>query len=162
MRLIIADSSTLIALLDTGHVEMLFRLFEYIMIADEVYKEITHQNQHLPTIQAYIERERLSCHAVEHDELYDILSKRLDAGETESIILAKQHQLPLLIDEKKGIAIAKSLHIPIVGMIGVMLKLMDKQLMTKDEVQQILRDAEANHFRMSASLKRLIDDYPAP
>jgi len=37
MKIIIADSSTLITLLDTGNFSLLFELFEEIIISDEVY-----------------------------------------------------------------------------------------------------------------------------
>lgn len=159
MKVIVADSSTLITLLDTHHFPVLFGLFDEIMISTEVYREITCQNQHALTLEQHRAQKQLSCERVAHDEFYEMLTKRLDAGESESIILAKQHQLPLLIDEKKGRAIAKSLHIPIVGLIGVILKLLSKNAISKVEAQQIIRDAEANNFRLSPSLKQLIDDY---
>ena len=41
MKIVIADSSTLIALLDTDNFSLLFELFEKIIITDAVYSEIT-------------------------------------------------------------------------------------------------------------------------
>ncbi len=67
--------------------------------------------------------------------------------------MAKRSSLPLMIDEKKGRAIAKSLGI---GLVGIILKLMDVKVVTKDRVIEIIDEVEANNFRLSNELKKLI------
>jgi predicted nucleic acid-binding protein len=159
MKLIVADSSTLITLLETDNFKLLFKLFDEIIITNEVYREITHKNQHQLTIDACIEDAKMSCQSVEPDEFYEILIKRLDKGESESISLAKRSKLPLIIDEKKGRAIAKSLGIGIVGLVGIILKLIDSKEITKDQGIEIISEVEANNFRLSNSLKALVYDF---
>ena len=61
-----------------------------------------------------------------------------------------------MIDEKKGRAIAKSLGIGIVGLVGIILKLMDIEAVTKDRAIEIVKDVEGNNFRLSNKLKKLI------
>jgi predicted nucleic acid-binding protein len=156
VRIIVADSSTLITLLDTNNFNLLFKLFDEIIIADEVYKEITHRNQHQLTIDNYIKHSQILCQSIEYDEFYEVLIKRLDRGESESIVLAKRSSLPLMIDEKKGRAIAKSLGVGIVGLVGIILKLMDVKAVTKDRAIKIIDEVEANNFRLSNELKKLI------
>jgi predicted nucleic acid-binding protein len=91
--------------------------------------------------------------------MYEMLIKRLDRGEAESITLAKSRNLPLIIDEKKGRSIAKSLHIPIIGLIGIILKLMEKKFIEKQQAIEIIQDIERNHFRLSDELKQLVFDF---
>ena len=157
MKAIVADSSTLITLLDTGYFNLLFAVFDKIMITRAVYQEITNQNQHHAMIANLIKQNKMSCQAIDHDDaMYQMLIKRLDKGESESIVLAKQTVLPLIIDEKKGRAIAKSLGIGIVGLLGIILKLMDDKTITKHKAIAIINAVEANNFRLSKALKNLI------
>ena len=159
MRIIIADSSTLITLLDTQNFSLIFLLFEEIIITDEVYNEITQKFNHKVEIDRYITSDKLTLQSIVHEEMYEMLIKRLDRGEAESITLAKSTNLPLIIDEKKGRNIAKSLNIPIIGLIGIILKLIDKKFIDKQKAIEIIQDIEINHFRLSDKLKQLVYDY---
>jgi len=156
MKIIIADSSTLITLLDTDNFPLLFELFEEIIITDEVYSEITYKFNHKKTIQYYLSTNKLQLQSIEDQELYEMLIKRLDRGESQSIALAKKLELPLIIDERKGRNIAKELGIKIIGLIGIILKLMEKNIISKDRAIEIIQQVEENDFRLSDGLKRLI------
>ncbi len=154
--IIIADSSTLIALLDAGRISLLFDLFGTVVITPEVYREITVRDVHRETITRWIVSGKLSLKSVAHDERYTMLIKRLDPGESESIALARQDGLPLIIDEKKGRSVARSLGIPIIGLVGILLKLIDKGILSRAEAIVVVEKIEANSFRMSKELKGLI------
>jgi len=156
MKIIIADSSTLITLLDTNNFSLLFELFEEIIISDAVYSEITQKFYHKEKIDSYISSKRLKLSSVKHNEMYEMLIKRLDKGESESIVLAKKLKLPLIIDERKGRKIAKSLEIKIIGFVGIILKLLDKKIISKDRAIEIVKEVEENDFRLSSDLKDLI------
>jgi uncharacterized protein len=159
MKQVVADSSTLITLLDTDNFNLLFELFDQIIITNEVYKEITHKSQHKLTIDTCIEHTQIFCQSITYDDFYEMLIKRLDRGESESIILAKNIKLPLVIDEKKGRSVAKSLGIGIVGLIGIILKLIDSKKITKNRAIEIINEVEANHFRLSDDLKALVYEF---
>jgi len=154
--IIIADSSTLIALLDVGQISLLFDLFGTVVITPEVYREITVRDVHRETITRWIVSGKLSLKSVAHDERYTMLIKRLDPGESESIALAGQDNLPLIIDEKKGRSVARSLGIPIIGLVGILLKLIDKDILSRTEAIIVIEEIEENGFRMSKELKGLI------
>jgi len=156
MKIIIADSSTLITLLDTDNFPLLFELFEEIIITDEVYSEITYKFNHKKTIQYYLSTNKLQLQSIEDQEIYEMLIKRLDRGESESIALAKKLELPLIIDERKGRNIAKELGIKIIDLIGIILKLMEKNIISKERAIEIVQQVEENDFRLSNGLKRLI------
>jgi len=159
MKIIVADSSTLITLLDTDNFSLLFKLFEEIIISHEVYFEITQKFYHKEKIDTYLSTGQLNYTSVEHDELYEMLRKRLDKGESESIALAKKDKLPLIIDERKGRNIAKSLEINIIGLIGILLKLLEKEIIVKSKAIEIIQKVENNDFRLSDNLKNLIYNY---
>ncbi len=159
MKIIIADSSTLITLLDTNNFSLLFELFEEIIISDAVYSEITQKFYHKEKIDSYISSKRLKLSSVKHNEMYEMLIKRLDKGESESIVLAKKLKLPLIIDERKGRKIAKSLEIKIIGFVGIILKLLDKKIISKDRAIEIVKEVEENDFRLSSDLKDLIHSF---
>ncbi len=155
MKIIIADSSTLITLLDTENFSLLFELFEEIVITNEVYLEITYK-LYQKKIDTYLSLGKLKLRTIEHNDLYEMLRKRLDRGEAESIALAKKIQLPLIIDERKGRKIAKSLGVNIIGLVGIILKLMEKNIISKDRAKEIVKQVEENDFRLSDGLKELI------
>jgi predicted nucleic acid-binding protein len=159
MKTVVSDSSTLIAFLDSGRIEYLFDLFGEIVIAQEVYREITHKYDYQILLRQYIDRKRLIVESAEHSYMYAMLTKRLDSGESESIVLAKKHGTPLIIDERKGRAIAHSMNIPVIGTVGILLKLIDKHILTHAQALELLAQMEANHFRLSASLRDLIYNY---
>ena len=159
MKIIVADSSTLIALLDTNNISLLFGLFDGIIVTSAVYREITEKFNHKETVDGYISSHKLQYQTVKHEELYEILSKRLDNGESESIALAKERQLPLIIDERKGRSVARSLGIPIIGLIGIMIKLIEKEIISKPRAIEIIEEIEANDFRLSDGLKSMIRDF---
>jgi len=159
MKIIIADNSTLITLLDTNNFDLLFELFKEIIITDEVYAEITYQFYHKEKIDQYIIKNRLQLQSVEHKEMYEMLTKRVDKGEAESITLAKKLELPLIIDERKGRNIANSLGVPIIGLIGILLKLLEKNIITKERAIKVIEEVEENDFRLSNGLKDLIYKY---
>ena len=156
MKIIIADSSTLITLLDTNNFSLLFELFEEIIISDAVYSEITQKFYHKEKIDSYILSKRLKLSSIKHDEIYEMLIKRLDKGESESIALAKKLKLPLIIDERKGRKIAKYLEIKIIGFVGIILKLLEKGIISKNRAIEIVKQVEENDFRLSSDLKDLI------
>jgi predicted nucleic acid-binding protein len=159
MKIIIADSSTLITLLDTNNASLLFELFEEIIITDEVYEEITYNLYHKDRVDSYLLSNQFKLIAIEHNEMYEMLRKRLDAGESESIALAKKLQLPLIIDERKGRKIAKSMGVTIIGFVGIVLKLLEKKIITKSRAIKIVHQVEENDFRLSGGLKGLIYDF---
>jgi len=156
MKIIIADSSTLIALLDTNNFSLLFELFKEIIVTDELYSEITQKFYHKEKIDSYILSNRLKLVTIEHNEMYEMLRKRLDKGESESIALAKKLELPLIIDERKGRKIAQSLEINIIGFVGIVLKLLEKEIISKNRAIEIVKEVEENDFRLSDGLKALI------
>ena len=90
------------------------------------------------------------------------IEKRLDKGEASSIALAIE--IPnsiLIIDEIKGRNIAKSLHVEIIGTIGILI-LAEKKGLIKDLFSVVLKLVNSG-FRLSNKiLDKIIEKYGRP
>lgn len=147
-KIIISDTSCLIALSNIGLLHILKDLFQEIIITNEVKDEFG------GALPAWI-KIRAAKDSVRKKELEAILDK----GEASSIALSLEIENSLLIiDENKGRKIANSLNIQIIGTIGVLI-LADKKKLIKDLLSVILKLVN-NGFRLSDSLiNKIIDQY---
>jgi predicted nucleic acid-binding protein len=143
--IIVCDSTTLIILHDLQKLQYLNNLFEKVLIPKAVYNEINYKNDFLLPI-------NFEVIEVDKDSDYEILCELLDIGESEAITLSLQKQLPLIIDEKKGRKIAKNMGIEIIGLLGVLYLNIQKGFLSKKEVENFLKDALKNGYRISPKL----------
>ncbi len=80
-----------------------------------------------------------------------VLSRLLDAGEVEAILLAEQVPCRfLLIDDRKGRAIAQQRNLPTVGVAGLLLAAKTQALIPS--VRPVLADLAAVGYRLSSKL----------
>jgi len=147
-KIIISDTSCLIALQNIGLLNLLKDLYQEILITQEVKNEF---GSDLPDWIIVLE--------VKNKEKQAEIEERLDKGEASSIALALEiKDSVLIIDEIKGRKIAKSLNIEIIGTIGILL-LADKRGLIKDVLSIILRLVNKG-FRLSDKLiDKLIEKY---
>ena len=143
--MIISDSTTLIILIDLDRVELLSNIFSKVYVPQSVFEEVTFKNHSiLPEFMEVIE--------VEQEELLNDLLLLLDRGESEAIILAKQKNLPLIIDEKKGRKIAANLKINIIGMLGIIYLNVKRNYIQKNEAEEFIQIAIDHGYRISQKL----------
>lgn len=122
--MIIADAGPLIGLARVGLLPLLQALYGTVAVPPQVFQELdvtaarpgssalrkAAEAGWLVTIGLHDEVERLSLHG------------QLDAGESAAILLAEQQgSVPLLIDEKRGRAVARSRKVPVMETGGVLL-----------------------------------------
>jgi len=143
--MIISDSTTLIILIDLDRVELLSNIFSKVYVPQSVFEEVTFKNHSiLPEFMEVIE--------VEQEELLNDLLLLLDRGESEAIILAKQKNLPLIIDEKKGRKIAPNLKINIIGMLGIIYLNIKRNYIQRNEAEEFILIAIDHGYRISQKL----------
>jgi len=141
---VIADSSSLMALENIGEIDALQKLFCEIIVTPEVAGEYGHG---LPP---WIIIRNASSQSMHRSEI-----SRLDRGEASSIALALDSDDPLLIiDEKKGRRVAEQLNIDIIGTVGVLIKARTAGFI--DEPDTLLARLEAVDFRLNNVLKSLL------
>jgi len=157
--IVVADTGPLIALGRVGHLKLLRDLYHDTFIPPAVRDEL-HLGSGRPGAEQSAEaleqgwlqvRELSTGSAPSLSELVLILG----LGEAEAILLAEEVDCRfLLIDERKGRAIAKRRGVPVVGVAGVLLAAKKRGLV--DAVLPALKNLGRAGYRMSAGLTKEI------
>lgn len=143
-RIVVSDTSCLIALTKINKLDLLKDLFEEIVITNEVSNEFGGYLSH------WIKIVDTKNHKKQHK-----LEKILDIGEASSIALALENDnTTLIIDERKGRSVAQSLKIDIIGTIGIIVLAKKKGLI--NDVSGIILRLINNGFRLSDSLLNML------
>ncbi len=146
--MIVSDSTALIILFDLDRLELLENIFEKIYIPSSVLDEISFKYPILlPPFIKVIE--------LKEDELFHSLQMILDIGESEAIALAKEMNLSIIIDEKKGRKIAKSMGLKVIGLLGVVYLNIKKGFLSKSKAREFLDRAINNGYRIS---NKMVED----
>jgi predicted nucleic acid-binding protein len=145
--IIISDSTTIITLLNIKRVDVLSNIFKEVIIPLKVYDEIIIDENIILDSSLFTKKE------IKDKQLYKLLSRSLDAGESEAIVLSKEMSLTLIIDEKKGRKIANNLGVKIIGFLGLLLLNYKKRYMSEDEILKIYYSAKKANFRVSKNLE---------
>ena len=143
--MIVSDSTALIILLDLKRIDLLKNIFEKVMIPKSVYAEISVKKPiDLP--------EFIDIVNVKKSDILHTLKLLLDLGESEAIALAKELNMPIIIDEKKGRKIAKNLNIKIIGLLGIVYLNVKKGFITKEDAEFFLKSAVNHGYRIKSEL----------
>ena len=147
--IVVADSSPLISLAVLDKLELLHQLFDEIYIPLAVYNEITVKNKsHARRLQNFASPHVLR---VQDKKAVQKLLKKLDIGEAEAIILARENNFSvILIDENKGRKIARAYGLSPIGAITVLLLAKERGLIAK--IKPELDKLVFNHRRISSKL----------
>ncbi|MCH9740643.1 MAG: hypothetical protein K0U38_07385 [Epsilonproteobacteria bacterium] len=97
--IVISDSTTLISLINIERFDLFFNFSDTIVITPSVYREVTVQKRAKRIVDEYISLEKITVSEVKNCKKVKELLIRLDLGESESIVLAEELNLPLIIDE---------------------------------------------------------------
>lgn len=123
--LLIADSGPLIALSRLDLLEQLSRVFHRVWIPPMVLAEVT-RKPHLVDAQnlaVAVAQNLIEVIEPSTEERSRVAASRLDPGESEAIALALQHHATLLIDERKGRRLVRTLALDVIGTLGVLVVL---------------------------------------
>jgi predicted nucleic acid-binding protein len=120
MRLIVADTSPLFYLLSIGHIDLLPQLFGKVYVPNAVHNELCHSSapklgrEWAASVPDWVEVTSIGA-------IDDAALQSLGAGEREAITLALSLRADLvLIDERKGTAVALSRGLDVTGTLGVL------------------------------------------
>jgi len=153
---VISDSTTLISLLNIERFELLFKFSDKIIITPAVYSEVTVQKSAKRVLDEYINLSKVTVLEVENHKKVEELLIRLDLGESESIVLAEEQDLVLIIDEKRGKNIALSFGLKAIGLIGILLVYKKKEYLSSSEIVEIVNELREVDFRVSDKLLTLL------
>ena len=151
---IISNSSPLIAFIKKRELELLKSLFGNITIPYAVYNEIVATPKILEDerkiLDEAIKDKFIKIKKIQNFRFPDL---NLGKGELEAINLAFEINNPLiLIDEKKGINIAKSFNIKTLGTLGVLLLSKKKGIRNFDELLENIETLIKQNFYLSSDL----------
>jgi len=130
--IVVSNTTPLIGLAMIGQFDLLRHLFREIYIAEAVYNEVVIAGRDEGGAKrevshaAWINRTRVQ------DRLaVDVLLDELDAGEAETIVLARELNANwVLMDERKGRRKLTQLGMPKIGTVGILLKAKQEGLLT--------------------------------
>lgn len=154
-KLIVCDAGPLIALGKINQLQLLNHLYTEIYVPDIVLGECL-VNEMLPGAQA-IKSALSKGYLIAKSPLTGTFLEKeysiLDAGEKEAILLAKELQSTLLIDERRGRDVAHALSLKIIGTAGLLLNAHKKGFISN--LKECLDSLQKSGYRLS---DRLIED----
>jgi len=154
--IVISDSTTLISLINIERFELLFKFTDTIIISPAVYHEISIKKSSKRILDKYITLSKVTILKPKNNQRIKELLIRLDLGESESIVLAKEQNLPLIIDEKRGKKIAQSFGLETIGLVGILLVYKKRGYLSSDEIVIIADELKEVGFWLSDELMILL------
>ena len=118
---VVSNSTPLIALSRINKLRLLKEYFGEVYIPQEVYEEVVTRGGNLFGAEEVSTAEWLKVENVKNRIAVEALSIALDKGEAEAIVLAREKDGMLIVDEGDGRRIAESLGLKITGTVGVLL-----------------------------------------
>lgn len=140
IRVIISDTSCLIALDRIQKIHILQKTFNNVVTTPQVQQEF---GRELP---AWI-----SIKEINDKQRFESLHQLLDVGEASAITLALETEnCVLIIDERKGRKVAKELNLNIIGTLKVLL--VAKQRGVIESVKEVIMELHNNNFRFKTDI----------
>jgi predicted nucleic acid-binding protein len=120
MRLVVADTSPIFYLLSIDSIDVLPRLFGKVFIPDAVHQELCHPAAP-PVVRDWVAGLPAWADVTQVQAIADSALESLGAGERAAITLALAlHADLILIDERKGTAVALGKGFDVTGTLGVL------------------------------------------
>ncbi len=139
-NVVISDTTCLILLHKIGHLDLLHKIYNNVIITPEVAKEFS---ESLPIW--------IKIEIVKDTKYQEFLETQVDFGEASSIALAKEMDSPLLLlDDLKARKLAGKLNLKYTGSLGVINKA--KQLGIIDAVKPLIDKLLITDFRISENI----------
>lgn len=148
--LVICDNSTLSALAEIGLIHLLPQLLGRVTIPAAVHREAVHPSAP-PALRDWIAHPPAWLTVEPDPSCLLEETKCLGPGEAAAITIAWHHRgtSGLIIDEKRGRALAKSLGLPVTGLLAILISAASRGLI---DFEQTLARLLATGFRLSPAL----------
>lgn len=153
--IVVSDTSPITNLAAIGQLDLLRQLYDYIIIPEVVYSEMVAAGKPVP---GAIEVQTLAWIQVQKIEdskrvlALQASQSNIDLGEAEAITLALELNADLLLmDERRGRALAQNCGLNVTGLLGVLLQAKRKGLISwvKPIVDELIEKAD---FRLNSQL----------
>src|SRR3989338_2532343 len=152
--MIVSDSTCLIHLGRIGKLHFLEQAFNKIFISEAVYIETIVKGKEIMAPEAnaiesckwIITKELTERQKKEAKDLLKIAN--IGIGEAESIILSKEENLGLIIDDSVGVRVAQTLGIETYWTTSIILKLVFDKKMKKQAAREVLEELIKTGYRL--------------
>lgn len=149
MRLVIADTGPINYLILIGHIELLPRLFERVVLPVAVQAELSDPVAP-PEVQSWIAAPPAWLEVIGTGDLAPAAAAGLHKGEAAAIALAASLQADLLlIDDRRGVRAAERLGLRVTGTLGVLDLAAERRLL---DFGQAIKSLEGTTFRRPTAL----------
>lgn len=164
--MIVSDSTCLIHLGRIGKLDILESAFGKVIIPEAVYREVVIKGKEVRAPEAkaielsnWIIRKNLNHGLTEEaKELMKIAN--IGHGEAESIILAREEKIGLIIDDSVGVRVAQTFGIETYWTTSIILKLASEKSLKKQVAKGILEDLVKTGYRLKPEiLVRLLEKF---
>ena len=138
---------------------MLEKIFGQVFIPDGVFTELIQNQSYAQEAKTIISTDFIVTKSVSDRKAVEILEKTtsLDRGESEAIILFGELKAELiLMDERRGREVAIKLKMPLSGTLGVLLEAFDKNIISREEIEQYLDEFQKQHRRFSRKILSVV------
>ena len=157
--IVISDTTPLISLLKIKRLDLLEKIFGQVFIPDGVFTELIQNQSYAQEVKTIISTDFIVTKSVSDRKAVEILEKTtsLDRGESEAIILFGELKAELiLMDERRGREVAIKLKMPLSGTLGVLLEAFDKNIISREEIEQYLDEFQKQHRRFSRKILSVV------
>lgn len=121
--IVVSNTSPVINLAVVNHLSLLQKLYSKVVIPQAVYDEIVIEGAGQAGAEEVGQSEWIEVRPVANRPLVKSLESDLDLGEAEAVVLAVELKADLLlIDERKGRAVAHRLGVNHIGLLGVLVQ----------------------------------------
>lgn len=137
--MVLADNTVLSNFVKVNKLDLLKKAFEKLYVTEQVLEEFKKGVKRgvLPNISLDFEVLKLR---EDEMELYNSLRVKLGKGEASCLAIAKNRNMKFLTDDSDARKVANILGVPVSGTIGVLVRCVEKGLITKEEGNQILKE----------------------
>jgi predicted nucleic acid-binding protein len=140
--IVVSDSTPLIHIAKVGRLDILFSLYEEILITKEVCREVVEEGLILEQEDAVVIKEyigkRIHVKNASSSSRYLIEKYSIHKGEADSIQLSMEINAMLLMNERDGRNAAKKEGIMVKGSIGVLFDALREGVIDREEALSIL------------------------
>lgn len=162
MKVAVSNSGPLIHLALVGLLDLVFKLYDVILIPQSVYDEIVVKGKeegHSDAIileQAII-NEKIKVEKV-NKEIQNITSSKLHQGEINAILLVLQSKTEIiLLDDEEARIFAIKLDIEVKGTLGILIDLFSHNFLDLEEAHQYLKKLNVIMY-LSSDVYSLVED----
>lgn len=150
--IVISDTSPITNLAAIAQLDLLRQLYDSIVIPRAVYNEMAGVNREVPGAAEVQSLDWIQTQTLNNPERVREIRQGIDQGEAEAIVLALELEADLLLmDERRGRAVAARYGLSVTGLLGVLLQAKQNHLIAavKPLLDQLI--AQVN-FRVSTQL----------